>query len=127
MDVDRFFSHYQNKEDGGFGHRVELDNWNPKSTSYGTMFSLNILEKIDYFDFEAPIFKGILYYLNQEDLFGKGSNFTIPSNDLFPHVPLFDHMEEWSNEFFLSRKWYKVIKGLEKLEFLREFGGLEND
>lgn len=55
-------SFYQNK-DGGFGHALEPDAWNPHSSPIQTWFATEILREIDFTDNSHPIIKGILNYL----------------------------------------------------------------
>jgi len=53
---------YQN-EDGGFGHALEADNWNPASTPISTLTAADILEEIGFADADHPIIQGMLRYL----------------------------------------------------------------
>jgi len=85
---------YQN-EDGGFGQALEPDNWNPHSTPSTTLFALNILKSIGYFDMSHKIYQGIIKYLSSgNDLNEYGWMFSSPSNDDFPHAPWWGHNEE---------------------------------
>ena len=85
---------YQN-DDGGFGHALEADNWNPNSSPRTTQYALKILELINFFDMEHKIYKGIWKYLNSEkDLLEYGWRFTIPSNDNYPRAPWWNYSEE---------------------------------
>lgn len=71
---------YQN-EDGGFGQALEPDNWNINSTPSTTLFALNILEGIGYFDINHPLHQGIINYLSSgKDMKEYGWMFNIPSN-----------------------------------------------
>ncbi|MCL2445405.1 MAG: hypothetical protein FWD06_01370 [Oscillospiraceae bacterium] len=78
---------YQN-EDGGFGHALELDNWNPNTTPIATWVACELLHEIGFDDASHPIMQGILRYL------GSGKDFdgrlwaTCPqSNADYPHAP----------------------------------------
>lgn len=80
-------AYYQNA-DGGFGHALEPDAWNPNSSPIQTWAATEILREIDYTDNTHPIIKGILLYL------GSGKNFngqfwynSIKSNNDYPHAP----------------------------------------
>lgn len=85
---------YQN-EDGGFGHALEADNWNPNSSPVSTEHALKILMMIEFDELSHPIYQGILKYLNSgKDLLSYGWRFTIPSNDGYPHAPWWDYSEE---------------------------------
>ena len=79
-------SAYQN-EDGGFGHGLEADCWNPASAPMQTWAAACILRELNA-PKEHPIVAGILRYL------GSGAHFVdglwqgaIPSNNDFPHAP----------------------------------------
>ncbi len=58
----RALSFYQNG-DGGFGHALEADNWNPASTPLTTQTATEILYAVDA-PAEHPIVQGILAYLD---------------------------------------------------------------
>lgn len=93
-DVADALMEYQN-EDGGFGHALEADNWNPESTPVTTNEALRILQKIEFTDMSHPIYQGIWKYLNsQQDLMDYGWKFTVPSNDNYPHAPWWNYSEE---------------------------------
>jgi hypothetical protein len=55
-------SAYQNG-DGGFGHALEPDAWNPNSAPIQTWSATEILREIDFTDSAYPIIQGILRYL----------------------------------------------------------------
>ena len=84
-------SDYQNS-DGGFGHALEPDNWNPESTPVSTEFATSILRQIDFFDPSRPLIQGICRYLEhtayQSD---SGWFFAIPSNNSHPHAAWWDY------------------------------------
>lgn len=106
---------YQNK-DGGFGHALEADNWNPASSPVTTEHAMDILHQIGFLDMEHPIYKGIWKYLNSEkDLCEYGWSFSIPGNDSCPHAPWWTYSEE------TNRKEYAGITA--KLSaFILEYG-----
>lgn len=58
-------SSYQN-EDGGFGHNIECNNWNPNSSPYTVCIALDYLDTTgDYeSDIKGKIIMGIIKYLN---------------------------------------------------------------
>ncbi len=77
---------YQN-EDGGFGHALEADCWNPESAPMQTWTASCILREVGA-PKGHPVAQGILRYL------GSGAHFVdglwqgaIPSNNDFPHAP----------------------------------------
>lgn len=93
-DVLRLLSLYQNP-DGGFGRTLEPDSWNPYSSPYVTSNALGVLREIGFVDFSQPVYQGILRYLASGDGFSDGLwQFTIPSNDDFPHAPWWSYSPE---------------------------------
>lgn len=80
-------SFYQN-EDGGFGHALEADSWNPNSSPYTTLFAINILKGIGFNDMQHPIMRGIFKFLESKvHCSDEGWYFNIPSNNDFAHAP----------------------------------------
>jgi hypothetical protein len=78
---------YQNK-DGGFGHALEPDAWNPNSTPIQTWAATEILREIDFADCTHPIIVGILRYLaSRQDFDGHCWHNTVSSNNEYPHAP----------------------------------------
>lgn len=80
-------SAYQNP-DGGFGHGLEADNFNPNSAPMQTWKAANIIDGIG-FKGEHPVISGMLDYLES------GADFdneclqwlnTVPSNNDYPHA-----------------------------------------
>ena len=79
-------SFYQNK-DGGFGHALEADSWNPNSSPVQTWAATEILKKINFSDSNHKIIKGILDYLQSgRDFDGHFWYNIIKSNNDFPHA-----------------------------------------
>lgn len=84
-------SYYQNK-DGGFGHALEPDSWNPNSTPIQTWAATEILFEINFQEVDHPMIQGILKYLESgSDFDGSVWANTIESNNNYPHAPW------WSN------------------------------
>lgn len=78
---------YQN-EDGGFGHALEPDVWNPNSSPIQTWTATEILREIDFTDNTHPIIQGILSHLaSGKDFDGKFWYNTVRSNNNYPHAP----------------------------------------
>ena len=78
---------YQNA-DGGFGHGLEADCWNPESSPVQTWAATEIIREIHPEDKDHPVIRGILRYLeNTKDFDGHSWANTIPSNDSYPHAP----------------------------------------
>jgi hypothetical protein len=80
-------SFYQN-DDGGFGHALEADSWNPNSSPYTTLRAINILEGINFTDKLHPMMQGIFKFLESGAYCSEnGWYFNIPSNNDFAHAP----------------------------------------
>lgn len=89
---------YQN-DDGGFGNKLEPDNWNPESTPYITEFAINILKQINFFDVTHPIYQGIFRYLENTKYQGVNGWFSsVPQTDLYPHAIWWTYNEEENNK-----------------------------
>ncbi len=86
-------SGYQN-EDGGFGHNIECNNWNPNSSPYTVCIALDYLDTTGDHEsvIKSRIIEGIVKYLNSgaylldEGWVGMQG---IPSNNDFAHMPWF--------------------------------------
>lgn len=80
-------SFYQN-DDGGFGHALEADSWNPNSSPYTTLKAINILKGIDFKDKQHPIIQGIFKFLESNAYCSEnGWFFSIPSNNDYARAP----------------------------------------
>lgn len=80
-------SFYQN-DDGGFGHALEADSWNPNSSPYTTLTAINILKGIKFTDKQHSIMKGIFKFLESSAYCTvNGWYFNIPSNNDYAHAP----------------------------------------
>jgi len=76
---------YQN-DDGGFGHALEADSFNPLSSPIQTWAATEILHEICCEE-DHPIIQGILRYLESgKDFNGKCWLNTVPSNNDYPHA-----------------------------------------
>lgn len=79
---------FQN-EDGGFGHGLEADNWNPHSSPIATWNACMVLKEISWQEKEHPIVKSILRYLESGQDFDETHQQwmnTIPTNNDYPHA-----------------------------------------
>lgn len=94
-DVVNALLYYQN-EDGGFGNAVDPDNWNVNSLPYATLFVINILKDIEFFDMQHPIYLGIKKYLDNESYFPNGWTFTVPTNNNYPHANYYKYNEDYN-------------------------------
>lgn len=83
----RALAAYQN-EDGGFGHALEPDAWNPHSSPIQTWTATEILREIGFTDASHPIIEGILRYLaSGKDFEGQFWYTSVASNNDYPHAP----------------------------------------
>ncbi len=91
--VQRLLS-YQNP-DGGFGHGLEPDSWNPNSSAYQTWYALSTLLACGQLN--HPAAGDCLRYLDAcQEATDDGWQFTIASNDHYPHAPWW-HYDEKTN------------------------------
>ena len=85
---------YQN-EDGGFGHALEPDCWNPNSAPIQTWTAMEILREIDFTDRTHPVIQGILRYLeNTQDFNSHYWYANVKTNNDFPRAPWWGYSEE---------------------------------
>jgi hypothetical protein len=76
---------YQNP-DGGFGHALEMDCWNPNSSPMQTWAAANIIRELG--TESHPIIDGIISYLESKaDFSGSLWYKSLASNKEFPHAP----------------------------------------
>jgi len=84
-------SNYQNS-DGGFGHGLEPDFWNPNSSPMQTWGATEIVHSLGYKNSDHPVIRGILNFLNSSAHFdGHTWSRTISSNDDYPHAEWWSH------------------------------------
>lgn len=79
---------YQN-EDGGFGHALEPDFWNPNSTPIATWFATEVLREIGWKDASYSVVQGILRYLESGTDFDETHHQwlnVVPTNNDYPHA-----------------------------------------
>lgn len=78
---------YQNA-DGGFGHALEPDAWNPYSSPIQTSTAIERIEEIGGLSYDHPMVIGILKYLfSQNDFADSRWATTVASNNDYPHAP----------------------------------------
>ena len=120
MEVIKILSVYQN-EDGGFGHALEEDSWNPASSPIGTNRAVEILREVKYMDKNSVIIKGILSYLESRKDF-KNNRWlrTLPGNNGYPHAPWWKHTDGVEDN-----AEYNPTASL--LEFLLRYGDTESE
>lgn len=81
-------SKFQNP-DGGFGHALEPDLFNPNSSPIATNDALSTLSRVNALDRDSDIVKGIIRYLASHDSFDEDKKrwlFAIDSNKDYPHA-----------------------------------------
>lgn len=84
---------YQN-EDGGFGHGLEADCWNPNSAPMQTWWAIQFLREIDV-PKDHPMIHRILSYLASGHNFVEGRWLnTTPENNDYPGAPWWRYSEE---------------------------------
>lgn len=75
--------------DGGFGHGLEADNWNPNSNPIATNDAIIILHRTQALGDAGGIIGGILRYLHSRDSFDAEQRrwlFAIETNKEYPHA-----------------------------------------
>lgn len=87
---------YQNP-DGGFGHALEADAWNPDSAPLQTWTACTILAEVGAAS-DTPLIRSVLRYLEQTPDFVDGLwRSTVPSNNHHPHAPWWHHVDDRSS------------------------------
>ena len=80
-------SFYQNG-DGGFGHAIEADNWNPNSIPLHANGANSIFHEIGFTDASHPLIQKLIGWYESGACFnGKSWDITVPSNNDYPHAP----------------------------------------
>lgn len=111
---------YQNA-DGGFGHAMEPDGWNPNSAPGQTCTAVGILQEIGMDDKDHPMVQGILRYLAGGDGFaGDHWESTIKSNDDYPCAP-------WWKTSSVSTSHHKYNMTVALCGFIIRFAEKESD
>lgn len=86
-DVVKTLQFYQN-QDGGFGHALEADAWNPNSSPIQTWTATEILREINFTDNSHSVIQKMLRYLaSGQDFEGHFWYNTLKSNNDYPHAP----------------------------------------
>lgn len=79
--------YYQNT-DGGFGHALEADCWNPASAPSQMFYAIHILHELAYQDTTHPVIQNMLRYLESgKDMVDGFWVSILPSNNQYPHAP----------------------------------------
>lgn len=87
-------SFYQN-EDGGFGHALEPDVWNPNSSPIQTWAATEIVNELHSIDSKHPLIQGIFRYLESgKDFVNHQWLNTVPTNNEHPHASWWECKDE---------------------------------
>lgn len=93
---------YQN-EDGGFGHGLEPDCWNPGSTPIATWTAVKYMLAVGFVDVEHPVYQGVWRYLaSGKDREDYGWRFSVPENDNWPRAPWWSYGEQNNLDHFAN-------------------------
>ncbi len=85
--VRKALSVYQNP-DGGFGHALEADAWNPASSPIQTSTAVHLLWETGLIEKDRPMIWSMLQYLDSgADMEGDRWLSVVPSNNDAPHAP----------------------------------------
>ena len=87
-DVIDELSRFQNA-DGGFGHALEPDFFNPNSSPIATNDAIITLSRVNALDSTSDMVKGVVRYLESHDSFNEDKKrwlFAIDSNKDYPHA-----------------------------------------
>ncbi len=85
--VRKVLSFYQNP-DGGFGHALEADAWNPRSSPIQTSTAAHLLLETGLIEKDHPMIWSMLQYLDSgADMQGDRWLNVVPSNNDAPHAP----------------------------------------
>lgn len=90
---------YQNA-DGGFGHALEADSFNPNSAPIQTWTACEVLREIGFTDGTHPIIRGILRYLDSGLDFSEEHNQwlnSVKTNADYPHAVWWDYSDKVEN------------------------------
>ncbi len=80
-------SFYQNA-DGGFGHALEADSWNPHSAPIQAGSAVELFRELDWNEPAHPVVQGLLRYLaGGADFDGRTWAGSVPTNNDYPHAP----------------------------------------
>lgn len=93
---------YQN-EDGGFGHALEADNWNPGSTPIATCTALKYMKMAGFYDYSHPVYQGIMRFLRSGVYRNElGWLFNVPENNDWPRAPWWTYSEQENKKEFVG-------------------------
>ena len=88
--------------DGGFGHALEPDFFNPNSSPIATNDAIITLSRVNALDKDSDIVKGIVRYLESHDSFDEDKKrwlFAIDSNKNYPHAIWWEKKDDGISKF----------------------------
>lgn len=77
---------YQNP-DGGFGHALEPDFWNPDSSPIQTWVAMEVLREVGFTDVGHPVVQRLLAWLEAQFAAATGLPSVVAGNNDSPHAP----------------------------------------
>ena len=81
--------------DGGFGHAIEPDVWNPNSSPFASSEAINYLYELDALDSQSPIVQRLLSYFESCSYTApSGWQVNIESHNDYPHAPWWTYSDE---------------------------------
>lgn len=84
---------FQN-EDGGFGHGLEPDCWNPDSSPIQSWTAMNVIKMIELKSNHSIVINLLKYLETSFDIKTQSWPRLIKTNDLYPHAPWWSYKEE---------------------------------
>ncbi|MBE6715527.1 MAG: hypothetical protein E7573_01250 [Ruminococcaceae bacterium] len=88
--------------DGGFGHALEPDFFNPDSSPIATNDAIITLSRVNALDRDSEMVKGIVRYLESHDSFNEDKKrwlFAIDSNKDYPHAIWWEKKDDGISKF----------------------------
>ena len=93
---------YQN-DDGGFGHALEADNWNPGSTPIAICTAIKYMKMAGFYDYSHPAYQGIIRFLRSGVYRNEtGWLFNIPENNDWPRAPWWTYSKEENKKEYVG-------------------------
>ncbi|MHB1460842.1 MAG: hypothetical protein ACYC1M_06140 [Armatimonadota bacterium] len=93
-DVMSALSAYQNP-DGGFGHALEPDCWNPNSSPIQTWSATEVIHELRDVPADHPAIQGVLRWMDSgADFDGRIWSGSVPTNNDYPHAPWWGYSAE---------------------------------
>lgn len=108
--------YYQNT-DGGFGHALEADCWNPASAPSQMFYAIHILHELAYQDTTHSVIQNMLRYLKSgKDMVDGFWVSILSSNNQYPHAPWWAKTDKKTFDVYMPNAdicWF-ILKFAEK-------------